>query len=219
MAGGAAAVVKEIVNPLLVAGVNRFRERHAEQAWQIACEQSGLDSQTLADRLARSASTLYLAAEAVQAAELTPLPEKVAVFGLVIANAARDDAKVDEEQMIVAVLAKLDAPHIQVLKLLSTESPKLRMQGYDVSQPGWPAAEVREALPGHAVMLDPILSALTSHGLVEQTEAPARIVAPGEIGPLGFVDRHRSWWRPTEFGQLCVERLDAAAALVGKVDS
>lgn len=219
--GIAAAAGKEMLDPLLTRLAARVLTRVAErvdgarlrkvaEVLHIGSERSGLDPDSLVDRVGRDDTGDLLLTETLEAAVRTAHEAKIAALGQVLANAASDGARVDEERIVVAALAQLEAPHIQVLAVIAQLPPIVVMQGQPVSRRGWTRTSIGNHLPGHIDVLDPVLAVLSSTGLVAQVDLgqqPASVLGPRPRGPMSASD---SIWALTGFGQLCLERLQAA---------
>jgi hypothetical protein len=196
-----AAGAKEIADPALIGlgeSVKQAYQRRVWRLWRVSCDESGLEPETLGERLARDEPALSLTAETVEAAIRTAVPEKIGALGRVLANAAHDNAKVDAERLVVRALAQIEAPHIGLLDLLAGEPPAKVVQGHEARALGWTPDEIADRLPGHTGVLDPLLVALQSSGLIEAVGS----VTTWDGSP--FADQQ---WTATTFGRLCLQRL------------
>ncbi|WP_157744729.1 hypothetical protein [Micromonospora viridifaciens] len=199
-----AAGAKEIVDPALAGLGEKIRQAHRRRLgrlWQAGCDESGLEPETLGERLARDEPALLLTAEAVEASIRTAVPEKIGALGRVLANAVHDTAKVDEELLVVRALAQIEAPHISLLALLADEPPLKVVQGHEARVLGWTPDQIASRLPGHSEVLDPLLVTLQSSGLIEAAGSDTT----WDGSRLGDQE-----WAATRFGRLCLQRLDDA---------
>lgn len=199
-----AAGAKEIVDPALAGlgeNIKQAHRRRIRRLWQAGCAESGLEPETLGERLARDEPALSLTAETVEAAIRTAVPEKIGALGRVLANAAHDTAKVDEELLVVRALAQIEAPHISLLALLAGEPPFKAVQGHEARALGWTPDQIANRLPGHTEVLDPLLVTLQSSGLIKAGGSDT--TWDGSL----FADQQ---WTATRFGRLCLQRLDDA---------
>lgn len=93
-----------------------LRRRSAGYMLQSASERLGGVPEDVVTQSLSETSTAQLLADALQAAATTSNTEKIRALGRALANGlARDDARVDEERLVVAGLSVLEEPHIRVL--------------------------------------------------------------------------------------------------------
>lgn len=94
-----------------------IRERRSLRA-QLTVEQvtEAVGIERLVQRVSESAEFEALLAEALDAAIRSGLEAKRRLLAKAIVNAATDDARLDESQMIVQALRDLDAPQIRALE-------------------------------------------------------------------------------------------------------
>ena len=111
--------------------LSELRRRSAGYMLQTASEQVGGPPEDVVTRSLGSTDTAQLLAEALQAAATTSSTKKVRALGRALANGlTRDDARVDEERLVVAGLSVLEEPHVRVLANLP------RQRSRPVSSPG-----------------------------------------------------------------------------------
>lgn len=120
------ALVAVAVEPLFVHlaakswdELSDVRRRSAGYMLQSASEQLGGPPEDVIARSFAAENTAQLFADALQSAASTSNEEKIRALGRALANGlAGDQARVDEERLIVAGLSGLEAPHIRLLALL-----------------------------------------------------------------------------------------------------
>jgi hypothetical protein len=104
---------------------------------------------------------------------------------------------VDEQRLIVGMLADLEAPHVRVLAQLLKENGSRdlvrRTETGEVRTP-WPYGDLGKALPGFERVVEPVMAVLIAHGLAGQWEA------------RGGSGSHRDGWI-TEAGERCLAPL------------
>jgi hypothetical protein len=150
----------------IAAKVDDLRHQLVAQLFGVARDHSGFSEPELVERLEALPGGLLLAAEAVEASMRTSVPAKIAAFGRLLANAATDGAVVEQNRVLVKVLAGLEEPHIRLLGVLGEVAPATTVQGIDAHAKGWRMGQVVERDPGLAVVIEPLLVALQSSGLV-----------------------------------------------------
>lgn len=138
---------------------------------------------------------LELAAQVVEASARTTHLGKVRGLGCVLANSAAA-AKVDESLILTIALRDLEAPHLQVLAALrdhaDAEHEVDRSKAYLATH--LDTDQLRQRLPGHAVVLDAVLSVLYGHALVDNMTTGLSF-----SGGLGHL------WGITSTGRLCLQ--------------
>ena len=108
-----------------------LRRRSAGYMLQTASERLGGAPEDVVTQSLDATGTAQLLADALQAAATTSNTQKIGALGRALANGlARDDARVDEERLVVAGLSVLEEPHIRVLANLP------RQRSRPVSTPG-----------------------------------------------------------------------------------
>lgn len=111
--------------------LSSLRRRSAGYMLQTASEQLGEAPEEVVTRSLSAMGTAQLLADALQAAATTSNTEKIRALGRALANGlATDDARVDEERLVIAGLAVLEESHVRVLANLP------RQRSRPVSAPG-----------------------------------------------------------------------------------
>ena len=107
-----------------------FRDRRSARV-QEACDRigRGLSSGELRARLAASEELEAVVASAIEAAARTALASKRMLLARVANAAVLDDALVDEAELIVGVLAQIDAPHVRCLEDVFRAEEEARAAG------------------------------------------------------------------------------------------
>jgi hypothetical protein len=136
--GPVGAVVGAMLGPVfepLVSGVwESLREGARRRQGEViaASIEAGVPEDELEGRINASDQTQLLTGLALGAATRTAWEDKVHTLGRSLASGllAEDAARVDTEQMIIAAISDLEAPHLSLLDLLVSRRP-----GSDVSRP------------------------------------------------------------------------------------
>ncbi len=93
-----------------------LRRRSAGYMLQTASEQFGGEPEEIVTRSLGTMGTAQLLGDALQAAATTSNTRKIQALGRALANGlADDDARVDEERLVIAGLSVLEESHIRVL--------------------------------------------------------------------------------------------------------
>jgi hypothetical protein len=133
----------------LVGDVAARRRERVTETGQYAIAEAG-NPDTLLAAVQRDERLADMLVSAVFAASETAVEEKRRAMGRVVGRAARDDATIDDGQLMLRVLINLDAPEFHVLGRIA-----------DVNGDQDAVRGVAEEAP------QPIVSALIAHGVVE----------------------------------------------------
>ena len=192
--GPVGAVVGAALGPLLVPvaeeifrEVSRDGRRRSGEALAAACEASGLSAEETVRRALSNEKSRLLSATAIVAATHTAWEDKVRTLGRSLASGllAADDAEVDSEQMIMAAIADMEAPHLALLDLLVAWSPlelaeetKLfrhefdddvqsqpPSRGWNVGARKWYVPVIQDCRPRLTPVLHALVGTLERHGL------------------------------------------------------
>lgn len=167
------------------------REDRAARALEQAAEILDVGIEILEERATRHDDRLELVARVLEAAARTPLEGKITALAQVLAEGLRDGGSVDEAFVIAAALADIEAMHVFVLHYLAVRPlPPEELWGRPGEAPrGWDRAQLGEALPEVAPVLDGLLAVLEGYGLVrpqtDSTWAGVAALAQHAITPLG----------------------------------
>lgn len=85
---------------------------------------SGLDPAILIERLLGDEELTMLAAAAIDASRRSRMPEKARMLGRCLGAIASDDARIEEEELWVSIIARIERPHIKVASLFVGEGGK-----------------------------------------------------------------------------------------------
>ena len=136
LGGTPGAMVGAAMQPLLARALQRagaeiglLRRQSAAQVLDDASRRLGRRPDDVVELATRSPQSAQLLAEALFAAARTVNEQKVRALARALANGLRDDeARPDEEQLVVAALGEVEAPHIKVLTHLGPERARTRTQ-------------------------------------------------------------------------------------------
>jgi hypothetical protein len=124
------------IEPLLARALQRAgaeigisRRQSAAKVLDDASRRLGRSPDDVVELATRSPHSAQLLAEALFAAARTINEQKIRALARALANGLRDDeARPDEEQLVVAALGEVEAPHIKVLTHLGPERARTRTQ-------------------------------------------------------------------------------------------
>ena len=181
-----------IIAPFLTGGLNLLRFRHAERVVDTASSSLGTDAEGILRAIGDDPELLVLSQEVFEAASRTANQEKVDVLGRIWAHALGDDAKPDEDTMMLRAVADLETPHVQLLVWLAADD---KVHSVD---------EMTAALPHLATVIRGVAGTLervgfTNRGMVEE-------MVGYYFTALGF--------QITDWGRLAMDYLDVWAASV-----
>lgn len=223
--GPAGIVAGALVPPVMsralkLLDVQFFRQRvaSAESVLQEAADLAGTDPDGFVGLLS-DPERLQLAGMAVAAGAQTVLDDKIQALGRALATGvlAEDQAVIDDQRLIVAALASMEAPHVRILRVIAEEWPPRMPRWSD--QPRWMPADVAEALgdaqdPG---TIAAILTALEGAHLIQRedvtkktfdaySKARGRAIAGGSSSSASFRVPTAAW-SVTDFGRRVLELL------------
>jgi len=156
----------------LAAGLDKQRrERREQRAKELldgAVDDVGADA--LGERMRDDEAFEDLVRRAVDVAAGARDRAKRHALRRALVAGARDSARVDEQRIVVEVLADLEVPHVQVLAVLGGLNEISRRPFPSTTSPvALSLEELRGRLPGHAHVLDVILAQLAGVGLIVNT--------------------------------------------------
>lgn len=153
VSGPAGAVVGAALQPALAEALHRagaeiaeWRRASTAQVLEVASNQLGRSPDQLIDAASRSPESAQLLAETLLAAARTLNKQKIHALARALANGLRNDqARPDEEHLIVAALADVEEPHIKVLTHLGPERSRSRTSTSNVRSRTAPSARGQRA--------------------------------------------------------------------------
>lgn len=136
LGGTPGAMAGAAMEPLLARALQRagaeigiLRRQSAAKVLNDASSRLGRSPDDVVELATRSPQSAQLLAEALFAAARTINEQKIRALAQALANGLRDDeARPDEEQLVVAALGEVEAPHIKVLTHLGPERARTRTQ-------------------------------------------------------------------------------------------
>lgn len=151
LGGPAGAVAGAAMQPLLARALQRagteigiLRSNSAATALDEAARRLDRSADEVVDLATDSPESAQLLAETLFAAARTVNENKIRALARALANGLRDDeARPDEQQLIVSALAEVEAPHIKVLTHLSPERSPTRTQATGLSSRTAPTRGLR----------------------------------------------------------------------------
>lgn len=192
MAGAPGALVGSGAQPILAGNLVRvqqelgqLRYRSAEQVVEEAACWLGVGPESLVDAALRDEYSAQLLGQAIQAAANTVNKQKICGLAQALANRLRDDdAHPEEEQIVIAALAEVEAPHIKVLTQLGPERGRSRTSNTGLRNRTAPSrGQTPAVLAGSCNMGVPAVRAVLS--VLER----AGMAAPDETAETVRIDR------------------------------
>jgi hypothetical protein len=146
-----------------------------------ASAHAGIDVEELTDAIVKNEQSRLLAGLALSSGSRTRNKAKIRALGRALAEGvlAEDDAKLDQEQLIIRALDDMEAPHIAVLDLLVRfvpfgPEPRLysEMDPTDSGAPKrrWRPFQLGAARPGLQEGIIGLLGTLQRHGLAREDQ-------------------------------------------------
>lgn len=162
-----AAALAVAGQPLLAAGIERLAIRGLSRVLGIAADESGSTVQQLVDELAASDDGVRLLVRTIEVARLAADDEKLRVLGRCLAEAVADDARIDEDMLLVGAIAVLEMPHFRMLRAMTHSRPRVDGEGGPEDAHTWGMGDlhtVDEALTPDVA--DSLIGLLVSQGVV-----------------------------------------------------
>jgi hypothetical protein len=208
---------------LMQSAANEWRRQGAQKVSQVlysAAEHAEVDVEELLRKIGDNPILLNLLNETVQAAVRTNLENKIGLLGRALADGilSSDDALIDEQALIVAAVADLEAPHLQVLKVIADGTERVGpLQAHAGGISEQRIARSRPGLEGFGgtSLLQPILRVLDRNGLIYMTQS-------GEVWDENIADDIRldagsNEWAATRFAQALLLTLETESDVTGSL--
>jgi len=201
-----AATMQPAVEDLLRYRGARSGEQ-VERMLEEACHHADKSIEDLVDLASGDDGRLELFTHAIQAALSTLRDDNVHLLGRVLAEGLTDDARLDVSRVVTDALRDLEAPHVAVLHAMVTQDrPSVpRDQGGERGPDTWSHAQIELAVPRLTGGSLPVISTLARHGMVLPSAVAVLGGGPESPSPLPA-------WVVTDFGRLCLRRLEEVAA-------
>lgn len=193
---GAAGLATEFMRQLHEV-ISRERTSRIEETIEMAAEIAGELPQSLVDQVLENPRLAELAVTVLEAAALKAESVHRKALAKCLANGLDDNVLIDAEALVARVLRALTVPHIELLARMSVPQPKA-LAHYS----RWPVYDVEtleKAKPGMAPVLDPLIAALLTQGLVFQK---------------GSNHFRRRDWTITDFGRDVLRRLEQEGLVI-----
>jgi hypothetical protein len=202
-----AAVLTPAVAAILQGAVYEWTQVRAQRAAKMlknAADYARVDVEDFLRKIGSDPIKLALLSDTMQAASVTNLDRKIRLLGTALAEGvlAADDALIEEKAILVAAVADLEEPHLQVLKIIADGTKRTGYMGAErqgISE--MDIARSRRGLEGYGgtSLLQPLLRVLDRNGLIYQTRA-------GEVWDENMADDIRpsagsNEWAATRFAQ------------------
>jgi hypothetical protein len=121
------------------------------------------DDEAFVDRLRSDERLLDMLVEAAEAAQRTSVEAKRIAMGRVLAQAMKDDARIDDSAAMLRALAEFEGPHFRILARLGTQ-PRVQIGA------------------GNEEVPEPYLSQIMAQGVLRATEATIKPTANSFAG-------------------------------------
>jgi hypothetical protein len=192
--GGLAGAEAAQVLPAILEGLFARRRENVVRVTEEAVYLAGLDGPQLAAWVHSSDEHAAYLQAALEAAYDTLDEHKLRTFTSVLADGLQDDARLDMNQLVLAAVRELDAPHLRVLDTMGTvlRNDTDRKRDLDAWSP-W-LLEVH----GHKGLAEGLVPILVT---LERT-ACVRQAAPENWEELSTGERS---WMITPFGTRCLD--------------
>lgn len=221
LAGVEGAILGPLATPILIAtvraGLNALARRlqRGSRAVEIAADELNVDPDELAALASANPQRLELLARVLEAAGHTTLEAKIPALGKVLADGLRPDGNVDEARLLANALHVIEEPHVQLLAAIYGPPTDPAQPNRCVNAGSSPHGLLEE-LPGHQLMLRPLVQVLDAHGLVENIGEAGGFVPIPDSPRIAQARSSRGTarrsaqpsWRVTTLGKRCLELLD-----------
>jgi hypothetical protein len=206
LAAAATPYAEELLRRALSEFRSDANKRVAEML-ESAAEASECNAEELAERISDSERTRLLAATAMTSVVNTAWPPKVHALGRALADGliASDEAEADVADLVIPAMTDIERPHLSLLELLVRWVPfpsegkfqqpiehqefpihKTRSgfsatdfttDGWTIGQRKWNTYQIEQARPTLQQVLTSLIGTLQRHGLIEQFDDTAGILA------------------------------------------
>lgn len=237
--GAVAAVALEPLVEGVWAEIQAEGRRRALAVVEQAAETAQVSSVEFVERMNAGEHTRLLSASAMSAATRTVYGPKIRALGRVLAAGLENDcARIDDEQLLMAALADMEAPHAILLELLVKYRPQqglgqpVRAEPSEPDRIGhWTTDRIAHVRPALKPVLPGLLGTLQRHGLAETdsnmakalekygkaVQDQARNDSSGVMGrpPTAFMLQREMppiEWTATALGVVSHEVLDASSS-------
>jgi hypothetical protein len=114
-----AAALAVAGQPAVAAAIESMARLGLRRVSAVATNESGLTAQQLVDELTKSDDGVRLLIRTLDVAQTAADDVKLRALGRCLAAAVADDARIDEEMLLVGAIAVLEMPHFRMLSVLS----------------------------------------------------------------------------------------------------
>lgn len=185
--GAAGGVALEPLIERMWAEVSADGRRRGVYVVETAARIAGDDPEGFAVKMGATEESRLLAGTAISAATRTTYQPKLLALARVLAAGVENEApQVDEEQLFIAALADLEAPHVLLLDVLARYVPRLQRSesgvalvaepssGSATRRPAWNTSQLTAARPQLESVLPGLLGTLQRHGLCAPSDSLAK---------------------------------------------
>ncbi len=217
--GGAPAVIEDALRWLGQEWRSQSR-RSSERVLDVAAETAELRRDDLVGHLAADPKRLQIAGMALSAGAMTTNEDKLRALARSLAMAAKDDALVDPELLVIAALTDMEAPHIKVLRTMAAAASRRNINGRR-THASHPLRALEFELPEVAAVMSPVLATLLRHGLVSEESEDLRAwldQRDRDMARFGHSVNRRprqTLYQVTDFGDYCLELLTSISDEAG----
>jgi hypothetical protein len=186
----------ELVLDRLLGVIGLRRKRHVAETLAAAAEERSESIEELLEAALANDGNQELFMRAATVAQDAALKEKRVALGRALAAGLNgDEAAINDELLFIRAIADLDAPHIQLLRVMSEpRSGTGQMAGHALVD-GWTRDNLAPLVPSLVQHVPSLLTTLEQHGFVEwQNEGTW----------AGLTERS---YRVTDAGRACLDRL------------
>jgi hypothetical protein len=150
-------------------GYLRLSRRNSERVLEHAVEAGSDALDELVDRVLDDPQQIQLVGQALAAGAATAYEDKLRALGIALAAGLEPGVLIHPHVLVVAAIADLEPPHVQVLQLLAGD---LAQADLPLSRRGsWTISTLARRHPELRQVLGPVIATLLRHGLVEETDA------------------------------------------------
>jgi hypothetical protein len=188
VAGGLLPVGVQMADELVGLAVRRRRERMGRVLEAADLLDPGVE--VFDERRPDYDQRVELLARVLEAAGRSTFEAKIRALGQVLRSGVSDEGDVGEAMVLAAALAVVEPPHVVLLQFLDEHRDPPEYEGSSPGRPrpGWRIAELVEALPRLAAVVDALLAVLAGQGLVRNASGDTYedlTVEHWSISPLG----------------------------------
>lgn len=151
----------------LAAALHQRKRQRVISLFEDAARHAGMKAADMLNRILEAERRVDLLESALGQASTATNDDKRRVLARALAMGVKDDARIDEAELLLSILDGIEVAHIRILQELASPHPGSgQLEGFE-HLGGVTAEFLREAVPGMASVTPFLLCHLQAKGLIE----------------------------------------------------